>query len=261
MTYPPANPGYPAPQQGYGGPPPAPPRGSVPTQTPAGTGQAPTAFTGAVVGLGLLAYLLSFGPIWNGEFTPGPGIWQAAALLAALLAAIGLLPKSNKSYTPIVAVSAVLALLLLVFDFLNPLGDATTGWALWLVLLVILLQAGVAVAALLFETGVLTAPAPRPRYNSYGQYGDSHGQYGPLPGGYYGQPGQGRPPAPGYPPQYPVGYGAVPVGGYGQDNTDTPPTGFPSYSATSGAESQPPSASTPSSESPSGSGAAGPSQP
>ena len=51
-----------------------------------------------------------------------------------------------------------------------------------------MLQAIVAVAALLFDAGVITPPAPRPRYEQqqYGQYGG--------PGPYYGQPQQHGPP-------------------------------------------------------------------
>jgi len=230
MTYPPANPGYPAAPPGYGspagspaGPPPVPPR--VPLYAPgaaAGTGKSPAYLTVAVAALGFLSYLLSFGTIWNGEFTPGPGLWQAAALGAGLLAAVSALPRATKSYTAVAAVLAVAALLLAVYDILNPLGDASAGWALWLVLLVILMQAATALTALLFETGVLTAPPPRPQPSPYGQYG-------PLPGGYYGQPGRSQ--AAGYPAQYGGGYvSAAPAAGYAQaDNTDTPPTGFPAY--------------------------------
>jgi len=113
-----------------------------------------------------------------------------------------------------------------------------------------LLQAIAAVAALLYEAGALTLPAPRPRYEQYGQYG-------PPPGGYYGQPaGQGPAQRPGYPTQYPGGYPAAPVaggaGGYAPldgpvDNSpETPPTGFASYSpSTQAVSSQPPMSSEP----------------
>lgn len=234
MTYPPANPGYPAPQQpgGYGGP--------VNPAPAAGPGKAPTYLTLAVVILGLAAYLASFGPLLSinaemgpfggAEFTAsGLSYWTVAALIAALLAAVGLLPRAPRTYTAVVAVSAVLGLLLVIGQVVNRPSGVSVGWALWLVLLFTLLQAGAAVTALLFETGVLTAPAPRPRYEQYGPYG-------PPPGGYYGQPGvQGPPQRPGYPTQYP-GYPA----GYAVPDTsapDTPPTGFPAQ--------QPPSSSNP----------------
>lgn len=227
MTYPPANPGYPAPQQpgGYGVP-------SVPAPT-AGQGKAPAYLTVGVVVLGLAAYLASFGPLLSINTDIGPfggaeltasglSYWTVAALIAALLAAVGLLPRSNRTYTGIIAVTAVLGLLLVIGQVVNRPSGVSVGWALWLVLLFTLLQAGAAVTALLFENGVLTTPAPRPRYDQYGQYG-------PPPGGYYGQPGVQGPPQRPYPTQYPAAY---PTGGYNGPDTsapDTPPTGFPSY--------------------------------
>lgn len=249
MTYPPANPGYPAPQQPGGYPVPA---GPAPV---AASGQAPRYLTAAVAVLGLAAYLASFGPLLSisaemgpfggAEFTAsGLSYWTVAALVAGLLAAVGLLPRATRSYTAVVAVSAVLGLLLVISQVVNRPSGVAVGWALWLVLLFTLLQAGAALTALLFETGVLTAPAPRPRYDQYDQYG----QYGPPPGGYYGQPGaqlggqpghQGGPQRPGYPTQYP-GYPA-PAGGAGgyvvpdTSGPDTPPTGFPSYTPPSAA--------------------------
>jgi hypothetical protein len=215
------------------------------------------------VGLGLAAYLASFGPLLSintdigpfggAEFTAsGLSYWTVAALVAALLAAVGLLPRAGKRYTAVVAVAAVLGLLLVIGQVVNRPSGVSVGWALWLVLLFTLFQAAAAVTALLFESGVLTAPAPRPRYEQYGQYGP--------PPGYYGQPGVAGPPQrPGYPAQYQGGY---PAGGYGQPDTsasDTPPTGFPSYSPSSSAQ-QPSTGATPSSEPGPGSGS-GSSQP
>jgi hypothetical protein len=144
-----------------------------------------------------------------------------AALLAALLAAAGLLPKS-RNYSAIVAVTAVLGVLLVLAQAINRPNGFSVGWALWLVLAFTLLQAISAVAALLYENGVLAPPPPRPRYDQYGQYG-------PPPAGYYGQPGgQGPPQRPSY--QYPA-TGGYPSGQFDADTSvDTPPTGFPSYS-------------------------------
>lgn len=250
MTYPPATPGYPAPQQpgGYSGP-----AGPGPS---AGTGKPPTYLTAAVVGLGLAAYLASFGPLLsiNTEMGPfggaqftasGLSYWTVATLIAALLAAVGLLPRQPRTYTAVIAVTAVLALLLVIGQVINRPSAVSVGWALWLVLLFTLLQAAAAVTALLFETGVLTAQARRPRYDQYGQYGP--------PPGYYGQPG-----APGQRPGYPAQYG-YPAVGYGQpdtSNTDTPPNGFPAYTPPSVQQpGQQPAAASPSSEPSSGSAA------
>ena len=229
MTYQPPNPGYPAPQQppGYGAPVTPPP--GYPA---AGPSKLPAYLSVSVVVLGLLAYLFSFGPLFNINTSLGPfggaemtasgmGYWTIAALIAALLAAVGLIVK-GKTYTPVVAVTAVLGVLLVISQVLNRPSSISVGWALWAGLLLTLAQAAAALTALLYENGVLTPPAPRPRYDQYGPYG-------PPPAGYYGQPGVQ---APGYPaPQQPAGY-ASPAGphGYGQGdaNLDTPPTGFPS---------------------------------
>lgn len=254
MTYPPTNPGYPAPQQpgGFGsqgpqgalGLPGAP---SYPAP-PAGPSPLPRLLAGAVTGLGLAAYLASFGPLLkiNADIGPfggasftasGLSYWTIAALTAALLAAAGLLPKS-KNYTPIVAVAAVLGVLLVIGQIINRPNGFSIGWALWAVLLFTTFQAVAAVAALLFESGVLTAPAPRPHYEQYGQYG-------PPPGGYYPQ---------GQRPGYPAPYGNYPTGGFGQehfsgsdaDAPPTPPTGISGLPPTSGpAAAQPPAPESP----------------
>lgn len=249
MTYQPRNPGYPGPQPpaGYGAPAVRPP--GLPAEGPS---KLPVFLTGAVVVLGLLAYLGSFGPLFNINTSMGPfggaeltasgmGYWTIAALIAALLAAAGLVAK-GRSYTPVVAATAVLGLLLVIGQLINRPSGISVGWALWLVLLLTLMQAAVAVVALLMESGVITAPAPRTRYDAYGPYG-------PPPAGYYGQPGAAGPQGPGYPPQQ-YQSGGYP-GGYAQpDNSpETPPTGFPSL----GQQQQQPSASPAPSTEPSGS--------
>ena len=229
MTYPPTNPGYPVPQQsGYGAP------ASYPAPAP-GPNRLPVYLTAAVVAFGLAAYLASFGPLLTintdigpfggAEFTAsGLSYWTVAGLLAALLAAVSLLPKGARSaegrtFAAVTAVSAVLAVLLVIAQVINRPQGFSIGWALWLVLLFTVLQAAAAVAALLFESGVLTARAPRPRYEQ------QYGQYGP-PGNYYpGVPQGGQ--RPGYPTQY-GGYPQQP--GQSAPETDTPPHGFPSYS-------------------------------
>jgi hypothetical protein len=252
MTYPPRNPGYsagPQPPVGYGAAAVRPPNARA-----EGPSKLPVYLRGAVALLGLFAYLASFGPLFNINASIGPfggaeltasgmGYWTIAALIAALLAAVGLVTR-GQTYTPMVAVTAVLGVLLVIGQLIGRPSGVSVGWALWLVLLITLVQAGAAVVALLMENGVITAPAPRPRYDAYGPYG-------PPPGGYYGRPGAAGPPgsapAPGYPSPYPgAGY---PAAGYGQpDNSpETPPTGFPSLG-----QQQPPAAGQPSSE-PSGS--------
>lgn len=233
MTYPPSSPGFPAPQQpgGYGAPVPSYP---APTAAPS---RLPFYLTGLVAALGLAAYLASFGPLLSintdigpfggAEFTAsGLSYWTVAALVAALLAAVSLLPRkkagAGQSYTAVIAVTAVLGVLLVIGQIINRPSGFTVGWALWLVLLFTLLQAGAAVAALLFDSGVLSAPAPRPRY-------EQPYQYGPPPGGFY--PGAQSGQIPGQRPGYPTPYGGYPGSGgsYGSDAANTPPTGFPAY--------------------------------
>lgn len=242
MSYPPINPGYPAPQQPGGYPAQAGPSYGAPRVGPT---KLPFYLTIGVVVFGLAAYLASFGPLLSintdigpfggAEFTAsGLSYWTVAALFAALLAAVSLLPKS-RPYAPVVAVAAVLGVLLAIGQVINRPTGFSVGWALWLVLAFTLLQAVAAVAAMLFDSGVLTPPAPRPQYAQYGQYGPPPGYYGQPQG--QPQPGVPAPQRPGYPPQYQGGY---PAGGYGQPDTsspETPPTGFPSY--TPSATSQP----------------------
>lgn len=239
MSYPPTNPGYPQTQ------PPGPYGGTgAPSyaQAEAGPSKLPFYLTIAVVVLGLAAYLASFGPVFTVSAELGPfggaeltasggGYPVIAAVLAALLAAVSLLPKA-KTFSSVTAVIAVLAVLLVIAQLMSKPTGFQVGWALWLVLAFTLLEAFAAVTVLLFESGVVAPPAPRPRYEQYGQYG-------PPPGGYYGQPGpQGPAQRPNYPSQY-GGYSSGPSAGgsgpagpqYGpQNGAPTPPTGFPSFS-------------------------------
>ena len=187
MSYPPTNPGYPQTQQTgpYGAPGPS----FAPAE--AGPSKLPLYLTIAVVVLGLAAYLASFGPVFTVSAELGPfggaeltgsggGYPIIAAALAALLAAVSLLPKV-KGYSAVVAAVSVLAVLLVIAQLVSKPTGFSVGWALWLVLAFTVLEALAAVAVLLFESGVMAPPSPRPRYDQFG------GQYGPPPGGYYGQ--------------------------------------------------------------------------
>ncbi|KUI39317.1 DUF5336 domain-containing protein, partial [Mycobacterium sp. GA-2829] len=232
MTYSPGSPGYPpanqpttqfsAPTQHFG---------KLPEQPAAGEGpnKLPAYLLMVVAALGLLVYLCNFGPIFQVSATDflgqggtvsgstlGIGLAVVAALAAGLLAGVTLLSK-GRTYVAVAAVLSVLALLLVIAELINKPSEASIGWALYALIVLSLLQAGSAVAALLFDTGVLTPPTPRPKYDQQQQ---QYGQYG-APGGYYGQqhqpqqhhtgshqqaPQQQRP---GYPSQY----GGYPGGG------------------------------------------------
>lgn len=260
MSYPqgpPGSPGYPpaqqpttqfsAPTQQFG---------RAPESSPPATDAAsklPMYLAIAVALLGLAVYLASFAPLFTISASDFPGLGTisgssfglvlavAASLVAGLLAATVLLPRQGVS-TSVYAVLAVAAFLLVIAEVINRPSGAAIDWGLYLIIAFSLFQAIVAVAALLFESGIITPPAPRPKYDqSYGQ------QYG-APGGYYGQHGQshhgGPQQRPGYPSTYPGGYpGGPSTGGYApgpqqghpqgqqgqQQGSPTPPTGFPAY--------------------------------
>lgn len=265
MTYPPGNPsgqtGY---QPGtYGNP-------SFAKTTDAES-KLPLYLQITVAVSGLAVYLASFGPVLTAvesEFTGlrgHAGLAVPLAVLAGLLAAVGTLPKA-KRYTAVVAVLACLGALLAIARTATKDEIYSIGWGLWLVLGFSIVQAGSAVAALLLEAGVIAAPAPRPKYDPYAQYGlPPGGGYYPQPG-QPGQPGQparpggqpGFPPAPqqsGYPSYggYPQGPSTGAIGGFGggaqqspPQGPPTPPTGFPSFGPppSSGAGTGPGSGST-----------------
>jgi len=264
MTYSPGSPGYPpanqpttnfsAPTQHFG---------KAPDLSPGagdGASKLPAYLLMAVAALGLLIYLANFGPIFEvtaSDFlgqggtvsgsTLGIGIAVIAGLLAGLLAGVTLISKP-RTYVAVAAVLSVLTFLLVIAELINKPSEASVGWALWLLIALSLLQAGAAVAALLYDTGVLTPPTPRAKYDQqqqYGQYGGQSSYYGQPPSGQHqpqhhlgqqgGQSHQQAPQQqrPGYPSQYGGGYPGGPnTGGFaaaGQQGPPTPPTGFPTY--------------------------------
>ncbi|MGV0742991.1 DUF5336 domain-containing protein [Mycolicibacterium sp. XJ870] len=126
----------------------------------------------AVVVLGVACYCVSFGP--DGD---GLGWYVRFAALAALTAAIGLLPKQ----TPHPGVIAVLAAI----GFLDGLSNAVTapgGWALTLIVVLGGLQAVVAIAALMLAPKPTGATATA-GYEAYLDYYNQAVQH------YYGQQG------------------------------------------------------------------------
>ncbi|QZA08639.1 DUF5336 domain-containing protein [Mycolicibacter heraklionensis] len=248
MTYSPGTPGFqPSQPSGSYGPP-------TPSFAKAGgdaESKLPQYLRIAVVALGLGVYLANFGPIVTITDVDYPLVLGDAghtvplAVLAALLAAVSLLPKA-KVYTAVVAVVSALGALLAISTVADASGDYTIGWGLWLILTFSVLQAVAAVGSLLLEAGVVTAPTPRPKYDPYAQYGLPPG------GNYYGQQGYGHqgqqaPQQPGYPSSYGSYPSAPSSGGFGAQQAPssgayssgaqqsapqgppTPPTGFPSY--------------------------------
>ncbi|MGB3333471.1 MAG: DUF5336 domain-containing protein [Mycobacterium sp.] len=257
MTYSPGNPGFqPSQPPGSYGP-------STPSFAKSGgevESKLPQYLRIAVVALGLGVYLANFGPIVTITDVDYPLILSDAghtvplAVLAALLAGAALLPKA-KSYTAVVAVVSALGALLAISTVADASGSYTIGWGLWLILTFSVLQAAAAVGSLLLEAGVVTAPAPRPKYDPYAQYGlppggNYYGQPGQQGYGHQGHQGQQAPQQPGYPSSY-GSYPSGPAsGGFGAQQAPgspssgafnsgaqqaapqgppTPPTGFPSY--------------------------------
>jgi Family of unknown function (DUF5336) len=278
MTYPPGSPGYPpaqqptnqfsSPTQQFGQ---APERGPSVTD---GSRKLPSYLAAAVAVLGLAVYLSSFAPLFTISSSDFPGLGSisgssfglvlavGASILAGLFAGASLLPRQTIA-SAVIAVLAVAAFLLVIAEVINKPSGADIDWGLYLIIALTLFQAIVAVAMLLFASGVISPPASRPNYEqSYGQYGapgsyygqsgqlGQSGQPGQLGQQHHGGPQQGQPQQqrPGYPSSYPGGYQAGPSsGGYssGQHSgPPTPPTGFPTYG-------QPPSSTAPTTQVPS----------
>jgi hypothetical protein len=264
MTYPPGSSGYPPGQQPTT-------QFNQPTQqfgkieqsppAAAGPSKLPVYLLAAVAVLGLAVYLASFGPMFTISATDFPqlgsasgtslglGLAVAASVLAALFAGVSLLPK-QASYTAVAAAVSVLAFLLVIGEVINKPEGVSIDWALYLVIVLTLLQALVAVGALLLDAGVITPPSPRPKYEQqqYGQYGGPgqyYGQQHGLPQG--GAPHQQRP---GYPSQYGGYPGGPATGGFTQAGPQqggppTPPTGFPTYGQPQASSSSAPTTQVP----------------
>lgn len=208
---------------GYGAPPPNQPNygqqqpGGYPQAGPgAGGPSMATILRMVVIAFGVLAFLLGFAPYSALEglgsdasynfFESSGVIGLVPLLVAALVAAFGLLPKQNANEAVVAATSLAgfLTLLLMLTGF----GDGQSAEVgLILVLIVAFLQAAVAVASLLVAADVIKPRPPSP-YGGYYQQGGYPGQ----------QAGYGQPQVQGQqaPPQQPP-YGAPPQQpGYGQ---------------------------------------------
>lgn len=254
MTYPPGGPGYPPaqPQAPYTTPPTQQFGAAAPEPTPPGPSKLPLYLTATVAALGLAIYLASFGPV----FDAGGSLLEliAAPVVAGILAGVSLLPKQDDR-SAIAAVFAVLGFLLLIYVVIA--AGPSIGWAFYLFIVFSVLQTIAAVAKVLLDAGVITAPTPKPKYEQqpygpyggqapygYGQPGPQYGAPGPQQG--YGAPGApqqfggggfpGAPSTGGFPalgqrgPGGPAGAPAAAPGGYGpQSGPPTPPTGFPAF--------------------------------
>ncbi|WP_405178280.1 DUF5336 domain-containing protein [Nocardia sp. NBC_01377] len=205
-----------------------------------------------VAALGVINFLLGFLPFFGSEFVnPVTGAilaegsanafearvtsLLAVLLFAGVLAGLSLLPKQN--WKGVAAAASVAGFLGLVFQALFLGEGSALKIGAFLLLFLSFVQAAIAVAAVLFEAGILKPPAPKPvtppaQQGGYGQgygqqgYGQSQpgGGYGQAQGGQYGQPGYGPQSGTGaqYPAQQPYGQSQPSQPAYGQSQPGQP---------------------------------------
>lgn len=151
-----------------------------------GTAASHRYWTQAVVLLGLCTYLVSFGPM----LAVGGIDWDVRfAVLAALLAAFGLLPRQTPA-TKIVAALAALGFLDAVSRVIVVPEGLQPGWAMWVVVVLNGLQTGAAAGAL------LTQPSESDEQQAwYAAYAE---QYAQAAAQYYGQYAQEEQPEAAY---------------------------------------------------------------
>jgi hypothetical protein len=174
--------------------------------------------------LGLVAYFCGFS-----DEASGAELQITMLLIAGLLAAFRVLPDGPK-YLPIAAVLSVAGALWELDAVIGIPSQAKTPGIVVVLLIMGILQAAVAVAALLFDLGIVKLPVPAPQV-PMGQYGPPSSQFPQQPApqqqappqpGQYGSPGAqtqyqpqpGQFPQPPQPPQQP----GTPPGGYPQQS-------------------------------------------
>jgi hypothetical protein len=221
MTYPSGGGpgGYPG--QGPQQPQQPPPGYGIPAQQPnplAGVSLSVLLALGVTL-LGLVAYFCGFSDEANGADTQ-----IVIMLVAGLLAAFRALPDGPK-FLPVAAVLSVAGALWELDGVIGiPDGGKTPG-IIVVILIMGILQMLVAVAALLFDYGVLKLPPPQQQVP---QYGPPAGQFPPgqqppqQQPGQYGSPGEYG--SPGAQTQYQPQPGQFPPPG---QHPGTPPGGYP----------------------------------
>lgn len=202
-----------------GGAPTSPGSPAQPTGTPADQpaaaaqlGPGPARTLGFVAaGLAAVVYLLGF---FQDEISLGTLLAGPLVIGGGFLAGAAALPKVGRVLVPATVAATTGALLLVQIATQAPALSITHIITLVLAFLV----AAAAVAAVLFDAGLVSMPQPKAR-NRGGYPPQGYPGYGQAPGsagyGYgYGHPEQGGYGQPGYPA--PGGYGSAPGGGYGQ---------------------------------------------
>ncbi|WP_067886325.1 DUF5336 domain-containing protein [Nocardia vaccinii] len=196
---------------------------------------------GAAV-LGVINFLLGFAPfVSTSSHDLGEGLQTPATssdfffsfavsvlivlLAGGLLAGLSLLPGQN--WTGAAAAVSAAGFVGLIFIVIEVPDGVSVGWGAWVVLFLALVQTAAAVVVVLFESGILSVPAPKPAtpqavpggYSTpgYGQqaYGQAQpGQYGQQPPSAQSQQGQSQPSYGQYGQQ--PGYGQSAQSPYGQ---------------------------------------------
>ncbi len=229
MTYSTGPGGYGGPPQGPSTPgygPPAPGYGAAPAPAPGEGKGLPFFLHIGVIALGVISFFAGFAPYISGSsaqfggesisisasynFFATNGVVSISLLLAAaLVAALGMLPKQEINDGVVTSLSTV-GFVSLLFQMVALPGEANIGLGLIIVLVTSFLQAALAIAALLFASGIVKPPqrAQQPQYGYYGQAGT------------YGQPPQQ--PAQPSPPQQPYYGGAPAQGAYPQSPPSQP---------------------------------------
>lgn len=241
MTYPQQG-GHGAPQYGQQ---PSPNPYAAP-QRPAGSGSQLASVAKfapiAIAALGIVGFFCGFGKYAtvagggaSANFFEAEQYPVVLVLIAGLTAAVGWLTKEKWGVgaSAAISVGVVLALLcgLVRFD-----EDTSTGWAYWLVFVIALAQAALAIVTILLSAGILGGSTKKSAPASW-SYGQQAHQYGQQSQGEYGQPQPpqyGQPPRPqpqygqpqyGQPPQQP--YGQPQAQPYGQQPPPPPQYGQP----------------------------------
>ncbi|MBM7770202.1 hypothetical protein JOD54_000406 [Actinokineospora baliensis] len=220
MTYPGAPGGYPGPGQPQQPPQPQPGFGPPPVASGSRFTLAQTLHL-VVLGLGALNLFLGFAPLaasisfYEGGFGWVPGLLFAGGLLALPAVLAG--DKKVGVHSVALVLGATLAFLFSVFA---SDGELKAGGIM--VLIFGLLQSGGAIAAFLFEAGILKPPAPAQHHGHFGQPGG----YNP-PSGQFQQP-YGQPPVQQPQPGAQTTF-APQQGQFGQPPhaPGTPPGGYP----------------------------------
>ncbi|WP_433659420.1 DUF5336 domain-containing protein [Nocardia sp. CA-128927] len=255
---------YPSGGSGYNTPAPSSPSSSGSTAGGASSGSSATGAEAkglpfflvvGVAALGVINFLLGFLPyvgtkavdfggarVASSEtaslFEAGGSALLGILLLGGLLAGLSVLPK--QAWTGAAAAASVAGFLALLLHSFTLSDGIELKFGAYVLLVLGFAQAAVAVGAVLFEAGIVKAPAPRPAsapafgqgQPGYGQqqpsaFGQSQPGYGQSQPGYgQGQPGQpyGQPPAYGQQPGYGAAQQASP---YGQSQPSQPVYGQP----------------------------------